>query len=83
MQIAGAIAQGVFGRLGSYAVSLLAGLVSSASAVASAAQLAAAGRITVPAAAVASVLASLASAGVNFVLVSRLAKSPTLIGKVG
>ena len=36
MQIAGAIAQGVFGRLGSYAVSLLAGLVSSASAVDSA-----------------------------------------------
>jgi uncharacterized membrane protein (DUF4010 family) len=83
MQIAGAIAQAVFGRLGFYAVSLLAGLVSSASAVASAAQLAAAGRVAVPAAAVASVLASLASAGVNFVLVSRLAKSPALIRKVG
>ena len=56
----------VFGRPGFYAVSLLAGLVSSASAVASAAQLAAAGRVTVPAGAVTSVLASLASAGVNF-----------------
>jgi uncharacterized membrane protein (DUF4010 family) len=66
MQIAGAIAQGVFGRPGFYAVSLLAGLVSSASAAASAAQLAAAGRVTVPAGAVTSVLASLASAGVNF-----------------
>ena len=83
MQAIGLIAQSLLGRLGFYAVSLLGGLVSSASAVAAAAQLSVAGKATAAEAGVGAVLASLASAGVNLVLVARLSKSPELARKIG
>jgi uncharacterized membrane protein (DUF4010 family) len=82
MQVAGAIAQSLLGRLGFYGVSILGGLVSSASAVASAAQLAAAGRVQEVTAGVGCVLASIASAGVNLVLVARLSRSASLVRRV-
>jgi uncharacterized membrane protein (DUF4010 family) len=83
LQLLGALAQSLFGRFGFYGVSLAGGLVSSASAVASAAMLAASNRVSVPAAGVGAVLASLASVAVNVVLVARLSKSRALVRRVG
>jgi uncharacterized membrane protein (DUF4010 family) len=83
LQLLGSLAQTVFGRFGFYAVSLVGGLVSSASAVAAAALLAAGNKIPVAVAGVGSILASLASAAVNVVLVARLSKSRELVRKVG
>lgn len=83
LQLVGSLAQTLFGRFGFYAVSLLGGLVSSASAVAAAALLAAGNKIPVAVAGVGSILASMASAAVNVVLVARLSKSRDLARKVG
>ncbi|HVZ34328.1 MAG TPA: hypothetical protein VG963_17995, partial [Polyangiaceae bacterium] len=58
------------------------GFVSSASAVASAAMLASTGKISPAVGGVGAILASLASAGVNVVLVSRFAHSRELVRKV-
>lgn len=82
MQVVGALAQWSLGRFGFYAVSLLGGLISSASAVAAAAQLAAGGNTSVAVAGVGAVIASLASAGVNVMLVARVSKSPRLNRKL-
>jgi uncharacterized membrane protein (DUF4010 family) len=68
----GKLAQNALGEAGFYAVSLAGGVVSSASAVASAGILAAQGHITPSVAGIGSVLASLASAAVNLVLVARI-----------
>jgi len=73
LQILGTLAQEGLGTAGFYAVSIAGGFVSSASAVASAAMLAAQGHVTPAAAGIASVLASLASALINLVLVVRVA----------
>ena len=62
LQVAGTLAQGWLGRFGFYAVSLAGGLVSSASAVASAGLLAAHGLIPAAVAGTGAVLASLTSA---------------------
>jgi uncharacterized membrane protein (DUF4010 family) len=78
LQIVGTLAQDALGQAGFYAVSIVGGCVSSASAVASAAMLAAQGTTTPTVAGVAAVLASLASAAVNLVLVARVARDKSL-----
>jgi uncharacterized membrane protein (DUF4010 family) len=78
LQILGTMAQNALGHAGFYAVSIVGGFVSSASAVASAAMLAAQGHVTPAAAGIASVLASLASASVNLILVARVAHDRAL-----
>jgi len=83
LQIVGTLAQDALGQAGFYAVSIVGGCVSSASAVASAAMLAAQGHTTPQVAGVASVLASLASASVNLVLVARVAKDRRLNLRLG
>lgn len=83
LQIGGALAQSLLGRFGFYAVSFAGGLVSSASAVAAAAMLAAQGKISPAAAGIGATVASLASAAVNFALVSRVARSRALVRKLG
>jgi uncharacterized membrane protein (DUF4010 family) len=82
LQIADTFAQGFFGHFGFYVISLLGGVVSSASAVAAAATLAASGTISSAVAGVGAILASLASAAVNAVLVARFAQSPVLLRRV-
>jgi uncharacterized membrane protein (DUF4010 family) len=83
LQVLGSLAQTLFGRFGFYFVSLLGGFVSSASAVAAAAMLAARGKISASDAGIGSVVASLASAAVNIVLVARFSRSPPLIRRLG
>ena len=82
LQIADTVAQGFFGQFGFYVISVLGGVVSSASAVAAAATLAAAGTISSPVAGVGAILASLASAAVNAVLVARFSSSRVLLRRV-
>jgi uncharacterized membrane protein (DUF4010 family) len=72
LAVLGAAGQKLAGQAGFYVVSVLGGLVSSASAVASGATLAAHGQVTPSLAAVGAVLASLASAAVNVVVVARV-----------
>jgi uncharacterized membrane protein (DUF4010 family) len=82
LQVLGTVAQGLLGHFGFYAVSFLGGLVSSASAVAAGAALAVGGKISPADGGIGAVLASLASAGVNIVLVARLSKTPQLTRRV-
>lgn len=82
LQGLGSLGQTLFGQFGFYGISLLGGLVSSASAVASAATLSASQRISVPVAGVGAILASLASVAVNIALVARIARSRTLLRKL-
>lgn len=77
-QVAGALAQGSLGQVGFYVVVVTGALISSASAVASAATLAANGTISPEVAATGVILASLTSALVNLVLVARLARERRL-----
>lgn len=72
MEVVGHVAQTALGQVGFFAVSLVGGVVSSASAVASAASLADHARITPLTAGTGAVLASIASALVNLPLVSRV-----------
>jgi uncharacterized membrane protein (DUF4010 family) len=83
LQIIGTLAQDALGHAGFYAVSIVGGFVSSASAVASAAMLAAQGHVTPAVAGIASVLASLASAAVNMALVARVAHDRKLNLRLG
>lgn len=71
LHIAGVLAQQAFGEAGFYAVSLIGGVVSSASAVAAAASLVASGSIPVHVASTGAVLASLASVAINLPLILR------------
>lgn len=82
LQIAETLAHGVLGQYGFYAVSLAGGVVSSASAVAAGAMLAASGSITPITAGVGALLASLASAAVNIVLVARVSDSRELTRRI-
>ncbi len=82
LQIAGTEAQRFLGHFGFYAVSTIGGVVSSASAVAAAAALAAKGKISPAVAGVGAIVASLASAAVNVVLVARFSSSPELRRRV-
>ncbi len=83
LQVAGTVAQSTFGRFGFYAVSVVGGLVSSASAVAAAAILASHEAIPASVAGVGSVLASLASAAVNVALVARFSGARSLTIRTG
>jgi uncharacterized membrane protein (DUF4010 family) len=72
MEVAGTVAQHLLGEVGFYAVSLVGGLVSSASAVASAASLVTHGVASPAVAGTGAVLASVASAAVNLPLIARV-----------
>ena len=78
LEVVGTVAQALLGQVGFYAVSLVGGVVSSASAVASAASLAEHARISPATASTGAVLASIASAMVNLPLVARVGGHPTL-----
>ncbi len=82
LEIAGTLGQRILGRFGFYAVSLIGGAVSSASAVASAANLASAGTLPPQVAATGAVFASAMSAMVNLPLVARLAKDRLLTSRI-
>ena len=71
-QVVGTVGQHLLGQFGFYAVSAVGGLVSSASAVASAASLCANGKISPTVAGTGALIATLASAGVNVLLVERV-----------
>ncbi|MCC7370077.1 MAG: MgtC/SapB family protein [Chloroflexi bacterium] len=78
LEVVGTLAQVMLGQAGFYAVSLVGGVVSSASAVASAASLAEHARITPATASTGAVLASIASAMINLPLVARVGGHPAL-----
>lgn len=82
VQVASTLAQRALGTAGFYAVSLVGGIVSSASTVASAANLAAAGAMTSQVAAVGAVIASITSAIVNLPIVARVGQDARLTRKV-
>jgi uncharacterized membrane protein (DUF4010 family) len=83
LQAAGTLAQRYLGSAGVLSVSFLGGLVSSASATAAAAKLAAQGKITPTIAAVATVLASISSAFVNLPIVRQITKDKELTKNLG
>ena len=78
LQIGGTLAQRSLGRFGFYVVSIIGGLASSASAVASAGTLAARGSLDRETAGVGAILATLASAFVNLPLVARVSADRAL-----
>lgn len=82
LEVVGTMAQAALGPYGFYGVSLVGGLVSSASAVASATTLAAHGAVTAEVAGRGALLASLASAAVNILIVARLSTSPVLVRRL-
>jgi uncharacterized membrane protein (DUF4010 family) len=82
LQVAGTLAQRALGEYGFYAVSLVGGFISSASAVASAGTLAEAGTIADDVAGIGAVIASLTSTLVNLPLVARIAKERPLTWRI-
>jgi uncharacterized membrane protein (DUF4010 family) len=82
LAVAGTLAQRAFGQAGFYVVSALGGFISSASAVASAANLAVAGQIAPDVAGNGAILASLASASIHLPLVIRVGRTPALSRRV-
>ena len=78
LQVSGTLAQRAVGQFGFYVVSLFGGFVSSASAVAAAANLARAGTTSVGVAASGAIIASTASVLVNWALAWRVGKDPWL-----
>ena len=82
LEVAGTLAQRALGQAGFYMVSLVGGLVSSAGAVASAANLAAAGQVPPAVAGNGAILASLASASIHLPLVIRVGRTPALSRRV-
>jgi uncharacterized membrane protein (DUF4010 family) len=82
LQVVGTLAQSWLGRGGFYGVSLIGGLISSASSVASAGSLAAAGKVAPYVAGTGAILASLASAIINVGVVHRISGSPVLNRRV-
>lgn len=82
LQVAGTLAQRSLGQGGFYVVSVLGGFVSSAGAVASAANLAVAGQIPPAVAGNGAILASLASATIHLPLVIRVGRTPALSRRV-
>ncbi len=72
LHIVGVLTQKYFGNVGFYVVSAIGGMVSSASAVAAAASLAANGQLALDAAANGAILASLASVAINLPFVLRV-----------
>lgn len=82
LQVAGTLAQRALGDAGFYAVSVIGGVVSSASAVASAATLAASRTLSPSVAAIGALLASVTSAMVNLPIVARVAGDRVLTHRV-
>lgn len=82
LQVGGTLAQRALGQAGFYAVSVVGGFVSSASAVAAAANMANAGAIPLHVAAIGAVLAAATSAAINLPLVSRIGGEPRLTRRV-
>jgi uncharacterized membrane protein (DUF4010 family) len=82
LQIAGTLAQRALGQFGFYGVSVVGGLLSSASTVAAAANLAASGTLSPEIAGIGAIIASAMSAVVNLPLVARLAKDRVLTFRV-
>ncbi|MCC6174006.1 MAG: MgtC/SapB family protein [Chloroflexi bacterium] len=82
LEVAGILAQRMLGQTGFYAVSAVGGLVSSASAVASAASLVTHGLATPAVAGTGAVLASLSSAVINLLLVARVSGDRALTVRV-
>jgi uncharacterized membrane protein (DUF4010 family) len=82
LQVAGTLAQRSLGEAGFYAVSVVGGFVSSASAVASAGNLASTGTLSPSVAAVGALLASVTSALVNLPIVARVAGDRALTRRV-
>jgi len=80
--VAGTLSQRELGHLGFYAVSLIGGFISSASAVASAGSLAARGAVPPDVAGTGAVLASLTSTLVNAPLVARVSREHRLAGRI-
>lgn len=78
LQVAGTLAQRALGEVGFYAVSLVGGMVSSASAVASAGAVAAHHQVDVGVAATGAVLATLVSAAINLPLAARVSSNRAL-----
>ncbi len=78
LQIGGTLAQRALGSVGFFAVSLVGGLVSSASAVASAGSVAAHGAVSPAVAGIGAVLATIVSAAVNLPLAARVSKNRQL-----
>lgn len=78
LEVMGTLGQHLAGHVGFYVVSMIGGVVSSASAVASAANLAGSERLSTHVAGVGAILASLTSALVNLPIVARLAGDATL-----
>jgi uncharacterized membrane protein (DUF4010 family) len=83
LEVVGTLGERALGEFGFYAVSVIGGLVSSASAVASAGTLAVRGTIAPDVAARGAVVAALTSAAVNIVLVARLSGSGRLAARLG
>jgi uncharacterized membrane protein (DUF4010 family) len=82
LHVAGVVAQRLIGAAGFYMVSFAGGLVSSASSVASAAMLAAQGRLPDAVAADGALLATLSSALINLPLVARVARRRPLTARL-
>lgn len=78
LQVGGTIAQQLLGRFGFYAISLIGGLISSASAVGSAGSLASNDVVSANAAGIATALASVTSALVNLPVVARVCSNTIL-----
>ncbi len=78
IQVTGILGQRLLGHAGFYFISIIGGVLSSASAVASAALLAAHGTITPSVAAIGAVLATAVSVLVNVVFATRVSKDPGL-----
>ena len=83
LQVAEVLAQRTLGHAGFYAVSLIGGVVSSASAVASAATLSAAGTIPPTVAGLGAALAAIVSVLVTLPLVARFSRNRVLTRRVG
>jgi uncharacterized membrane protein (DUF4010 family) len=82
LAVAGTLAERALGQTGFYLVSLAGGLISSASAVASAANLAASGTLPPSVAGTGAIIASLASVAVHLPLVVRVGRTPALSRRV-
>jgi uncharacterized membrane protein (DUF4010 family) len=82
LQVTGTIAERLLGGFGFYLVSLIGGLVSSASAVAAAAMLCARHQLPTDVAATAAVVASIASTLIHLPLVARVSKDQRLTRRV-
>ena len=83
LSVVGALAKSALGKGGFYAVSALGGLVSSASSVASAGELAAHAKLSVEVGGIGAAIAAMTSAAVNVPLMARIGREPSLTRTIG